>query len=222
MEATLLHPARGSEEHPNLTKRRSADDWKPHVIALYSPVMQSGKSTVSKMFTEHGFEPLAFAQPLKRMVSALLDSAGYTPDEIDWMIFGGGKDNQYGDPLRTSPRHMMQTLGTDWGRQMIHENLWVDVTRARLARYVRHDADVVIDDCRFPNEAEMILGDDRWKGSVIQVVRPGLAATLNHASEGALNGFPFTTTIVNDGSMFDLREKVQEIVRGLKNREDAA
>jgi len=189
---------------------------KPNVVALYSPAMQMGKSTVSKMFCEHGFEPLAFAQPLKRMVASLLDSAGYTPDDIDWMIFGGGKDNPYGDPIRTSPRHLMQTLGTDWGRQMIHENIWVDVTRARLAKYIRADVDVVIDDCRFPNEAEMILTDDRWKGSVIQVVRPGVEATLQHASEGALKGFPFTTTIVNDGSMYDLRVKVQEVVSKLR------
>ena len=155
------------------------------------------------------------------MVASLLDSAGYTLDDIDWMIHGGGKDNQYGDPIRTSPRHMMQTLGTDWGRNMVHQNLWVDVTRARLARYVRADADVVIDDCRFPNEAEMILGDDRWKGSVIQVVRPGVEATLQHASEGALKGFPFTATIVNDGSMFDLRVKVEEVVRALRNKQEA-
>jgi hypothetical protein len=67
---------------------------------------------------------------------------------------------------------------------------------------------VVIDDVRFPNEAEMIrnLGGELWL-----VDRPGVAYDGDHASEGALADVLPDAVINNSGSL----ENLQAIVHGL-------
>lgn len=70
-----------------------------------------------------------------------------------------------------SPRYVMQTFGTDWGRDMIHPDIWVDAVRREVDAC---DAGlIVISDVRFPNEARMIreLG-----GTVIELVHTRLWA----------------------------------------------
>jgi hypothetical protein len=52
-----------------------------------------------------------------------------------------------------TPRSLMQMIGTDWGRKMIREDLWVDMWRQAVAA-TPYNADIVIDDCRFPNELD--------------------------------------------------------------------
>ena len=68
--------------------------------------------------------------------------------------------------------------------------------------------DVVIDDVRFPNEADMIrrLGGELWL-----VDRPGTAYEGGHAIEGALVDLMPDAVINNSGTLEDL----QEIVHGL-------
>ncbi len=60
------------------------------------------------------------------------------------------------DPeLGISPRFAMQTLGTEWGRQTINDQVWL---RMWLQRMRRSDADVIlVDDCRFENEGAYLL-----------------------------------------------------------------
>lgn len=71
-----------------------------------------------------------------------------------------------------SPRYALQTLGTNWGRQTISRDIWVNAMSRRI-----HDIQhmqrtpsgrdmqcIVIDDIRFPNEFEMVhrLGGQIW------------------------------------------------------------
>jgi hypothetical protein len=63
-----------------------------------------------------------------------------------------------------SPRHAMQTLGTEWGRDQMNENFWVNITLQRVKLFDR----VVISDVRFPNEVDMIR---KLGGMVVRVER---------------------------------------------------
>jgi hypothetical protein len=54
-------------------------------------------------------------------------------------------------PEGATPRSLMQMIGTDWGRKMIREDLWIDLWR-REVNALPEGANIVIDDCRFPNE----------------------------------------------------------------------
>ncbi|MGA1295672.1 MAG: hypothetical protein ACO3X1_10160 [Burkholderiaceae bacterium] len=104
-----------------------------------------------------------------------------------------------------SVRHMLQTLGTEYGRQCIHPDIWVRCWKGRAQRF---DA-VVADDVRFPNEAKMIklLGGEMWR-----IDRPDAVNAFDHASEGSLNSYTeFDRYITNDGTIEDLISKLQDI-----------
>jgi hypothetical protein len=170
----------------------------PRLIGLYSPAPGCGKSTVANLFIEH--ERVSFAAPLKRVVEILLDrlgSDGYSlvHKDKESIIF----------ELGVSARHMLQTLGTEWGRACIHPDFWVMIARAKTERIMNDGGSVVIDDVRFPNEAAMIrdLGGELWR-----IDRPGVAYDGDHSSEGGLEDITPDRVIVNDGTIDQLLENI--------------
>jgi len=84
---------------------------------------------------------------------------------LEWM---GGK----------SPRQLLQSLGTDWGRDMVSETIWIDAMR-RMISDQSFDV-IIIDDCRFENEAQMVRD---MGGIVVGLEREGIAYTGEHKSE---------------------------------------
>src|SRR5690606_29421122 len=78
-----------------------------------------------------------------------------------------------------TPRHAMQTLGTQWGRDCIGEDFWVNLWRYAANDVLELGGRVVTDDCRFPNEAEAVR---RMGGDIYRLVgRGGISGT--HESE---------------------------------------
>lgn len=107
---------------------------------------------------------------------------------------------------RSEVRRFLQVLGTEVGRQMIGENVWVDMMERRLRGTVEP---VVVTGIRYPNELEMIqrLGGRTW-----WVSRPELQPgdSSKHASENGVSLADFQTHIKNDGSLEDLYRTVEE------------
>lgn len=69
---------------------------------------------------------------------------------------------------------------------------------------------VVITDVRYPNEAEMIR---RNGGIVIRIDRPSLGPlTDTHASETSMELFEYDDVIVNDGTIEQLYEKIEQVL----------
>ena len=66
--------------------------------------------------------------------------------------------------IKLTPRKLLQLLGTECGRQIIHPNIWVN---ALFASYLK-DSNWVVTDVRFPNEAQAIKDKG---GIVIRVER---------------------------------------------------
>ena len=63
------------------------------LIALCSPAMRSGKSTVAEHLVDSfGFQKVSFATPIKAMTVALLEAAGANPEEIERRVYGDLKD----------------------------------------------------------------------------------------------------------------------------------
>lgn len=98
-----------------------------------------------------------------------------------------------------TPRHLMQLIGTEWGRDCIAPNLWISLWQRTAYDVIDHGGKVVCDDVRFINEVEMIRSIG---GAVIKVDRAGLVSTSKHASEK----FPFEPdfTVQNAGGIEDL------------------
>tara|TARA_Y100001963_G_scaffold158566_1_gene258676 strand:+ start:8299 stop:8886 length:588 start_codon:yes stop_codon:yes gene_type:complete len=128
-----------------------------------------GKTTIARVLRDkYGFTILSFATPLKEMleVMGVPDKYIYDVDHKELPVPGFGK----------SARFMMQTLGTEWGRGLVSENIWVKALETKLSDI---QGDVVLDDVRFPNECALVHSK---KGKVVRVNRPGLSDDL-HVSE---------------------------------------
>jgi hypothetical protein len=127
-------------------------------------------------------------------------------------------------------REFLQKLGTEAMRDKLHTNVWVNALFADYkTKWVPTGDSVaeedvslekeypnwIITDMRFPNEMEAVK---ERKGITIRVVRPVHALSqenhcgLLHPSETSLDSAEFDYTIVNDGTIEDLVEKVKEIL----------
>jgi len=135
-----------------------------------------------------------------------------------------------------TPRLMLQLLGTEAGRKIIHPNIWVNALFADYKVY--HEPSMypsfkepkipkwVITDCRFPNEAEAIKNRG---GIVIRLERDHCCGDVgfcdfgdgfncskpisNHASETGLDDYQsFDHYLDNNYTLDDLKENVKNIL----------
>lgn len=108
--------------------------------------------------------------------------------------------------LGVSPRHLLQTIGTEWGRNLIHPDLWVKLTIRRIDMLAagghRHFA---VCGTRFPNEISAIRSRG---GQVWWIDRPGLRLPAAHQSERMVSPEDCDQVIINDGTVDLLRARV--------------
>lgn len=166
----------------------------------------SGKDTAgSHLVEQHGFQQYAFADPIRAMLGALgafpaADLINRDTKEvvIDWL----GK----------SPRQMAQTLGTEWGRELVHPQLWILMAQRRwdAAKFAGHS--LVVTDVRFENEVEWIKAQG---GHVIVLDRCGTESVSAHASE-QLNFSVFADWFIpNDSTIDILLHRVDQAMKEL-------
>jgi hypothetical protein len=172
----------------------------------------SGKSTVAEYLgRKHGYIRHSFAGPLKRM----LEAAGVPIVNI-WV------PARKGDALAAlcgkSARYAMQTLGTEWGRRLIGESLWVNLWRAWLANGVFKK--VVAEDVRFENECQAVRD---MGGKVLLIRRPSEVVPMaTHVSELPLPPDCYDGVLVNNSTKEELFRQVETVLEELGRRGDAA
>lgn len=174
------------------------------LIGLYSPSPGCGKTTAARILAAQGFDLVSFAAPLRSMVFSLLLDLGYTSGEAFTLLHDGKE--QVLPQLGVTPRHLLRTLGTEWGRSCVHPSLWLESFKSRIAGLQL----VVVDDVRFANEAQLIhqLGGELW-----QLRRPGHERAAEHASDGGLDGWDgFAATVVNDGTVEALQVQLLAVL----------
>jgi len=153
------------------------------------------------------FDRVAFADPLYEMVAIV---TGLTPAE---MRARETKEREIGW-LGQSPRQLLQTLGTEWGRNTVSQTIWVDTAMRRVRGLLEQGRSVVVTDVRFDNEAAAI----KAAGGVIwQVVRgqgsiKGLAA--RHASEAGVDPPLIDRVLGNWSTIERLRQTVEAAIEG--------
>lgn len=111
-------------------------------------------------------------------------------------------------------RRLLQRLGTEVGREMIDENVWVDI----MDRKIQADASkkIVVSGVRYPNELNLIR---HHGGLAVYVFRTENEKPVEgevHKSESSLQPGDFDAVITNDGTLDDLYAKVDELRRELK------
>ena len=179
----------------------------------------SGKSSVANILTNsRGFVRLRYADALKRMLRTM----GLTYEHID-----GDLKNEPCDLLGgKTPRWAMQSLGTEWGRKLITNDLWVNIVRQEIIDTCKQKPEVkiVIDDVRYPNEVASIaeLGGSLWR-----VRRPDVEPRVTplglwfarrgwhpriHSSEAYWRDFVANAVIPNDGNLHELKAQVLRVL----------
>jgi len=133
----------------------------------------SGKDTIGDYFVNtHGFIKLRFADVLKDIVSIIFSwdrelLEGSTPESREYREI---KDEWWSTKLdmEITPRIVLQKIGTDLFRDHFHKNIWRIIVERKIDTYLNEGKDIVITDCRFMNEINMIK---KYKGDVLFVCR---------------------------------------------------
>lgn len=180
------------------------------IVALYSPTQKSGKSTVANILrTKYEFAEVKFASPLRDMAWNVIQYY-VNPMDKDRYLEGDLKESIIPE-IGVSVRTIYRTLGTEWGRNIINQNLWRDILFKRINPYLV-SFDMVISDLRFGSEYYGLREKYGFGVIFIKITRPGLELDRSHKSEGLLDEFEFDYEIINDGSLIDLERKVNLIM----------
>jgi hypothetical protein len=191
----------------------------------------SGKDTIADYLVNfHEFRRDSFASTLKDAVSAVFGwdrelLEGRTKAAREWRE---QQDDWWTDRLGRviTPRWVLQYWGTEVCRSGFHDDIWI----ASLENKLRRSSDnIVISDCRFPNEIKSI----KAAGGIVVWVKRGelpawysyaemandgdIAARIEldrfkvHASETAWVGTKFDAIVDNNGSIEDLYNQVKNL-----------
>ena len=193
----------------------------------------SGKDTVADYLVNfHEFRRESFASTLKDAVASVFGwdrtlLEGRTKEAREWRE---QVDPWWAERLAMptlTPRWVLQYWGTEVCRKGFHDDIWI----ASLENKLRNSKDnVVISDCRFPNEIQSIRdagGKIVWvqRGELPDWYDTAIEANLGHnyavqdlkmrkihASETAWVGTDFDTIIDNNRSIDDLYQQAKLIV----------
>ena len=118
----------------------------------------SGKDTAADALVRHAdYYKHSFAGPLKRALDRIFQ---WEPnwESLEW------KETPRPEAFNKTPRELAQSLGTDWGRKMVNDSIWVNSAIAEaVGDMLNYGHNVVFTDVRFPNEAAAI----RAQGGVL-------------------------------------------------------
>lgn len=163
---------------------------------------RAGKDTIGQALVNRGFTRTAFADRIREGLYAMNPLLTGNERLVDVIDAQGWEATKATHP---ELRVLLQRLGSEVGRDLIGENLWVDMT----FKNAPDGAKVVVTDCRFPNEAATVK---RLGGQIWRVERPGRGPANDHPSEVALDTWAFDHVFSNDGSVDDLHHKVFNVL----------
>lgn len=169
---------------------------------------QSGKDTFYKLLLadqELEVERVAFADPIREALYTLNPFVEYTEGFFEGAFLIDLVDNLGWEKAKQIPdvRRLMQRFGTEVGRQLLSEDVWVNLADPKM-RY-HHSKIVCVTDCRFPEEIERIR---KLGGVIVNVVRPEVLVNFNDSHESETHELPYDYQIVNDGTLEDFTEEV--------------
>ena len=168
----------------------------------------AGKDTAAAALVSQGYKVAKFAGALKAMIRGYLYYLGVHDDAATALIEDAKVKEMASDYfLGQTPRHAMQTLGTEWGRDLVHPEIWVNACMAHCHQLKK----AVITDVRFPNEVAAVL---KAGGIIIRIVRNANCVMDGHASEKFIDSLDVSHEILNNGTIKELQEKLLSIVKG--------
>ncbi|MFJ3084469.1 hypothetical protein ACIPJG_32595 [Streptomyces halstedii] len=167
---------------------------------------RAGKDTAGQWLVDtHGYERVAFADPLKeaalKLDPVVMGSMRYgdTPYRLSSAVRSSGWEEA--KDLFPEVRRILQELGA--AVRAIDEDFWLRAAVERVLEANEADHPVVITDVRYPNEVASLR---RAGFALLYIHRPGVAQ-LDHASE-RLTPEDADYLICNDQSISDLNREL--------------
>lgn len=162
----------------------------------------SGKDSVAEIICEqYRFIRLGFADPIYEMESIITR----TPVHI---LQKRESKEVVLERLGVTRRKLKQTLGTEWGRILINENIWVNHLDDELKSIESCLGlnGLVISDVRFQNEVDFVhsLGGEVWR-----VGRPNNPYVTGGQHESEKFEFEVDDVVINDGTLAKLEVAVK-------------
>lgn len=217
------------------------------MIVSISGLIGSGKDTVADyLVAQHGFKRESFAGALKDAVAAVFSwdrelLEGRSAEARAWREQTDAWWAKRLNLPHLTPRWVLQNWGTEVMRRNFHDDIWVASLENRLRKTTE---DIVISDCRFPNELKIIKN---LNGTTVRVARGSdpkwfdIAATVNigqshvgwalgksklerlkiHPSEYSWVGNKFDVVINNNGTIEDLYASTENIMTSIVGTEVA-
>jgi hypothetical protein len=174
-----------------------------HPIIGIAGRARAGKSTAAELLLRMGAGKYlySFADPLRAMLKAGL---GIDLDNPYWAMRKEDPMPEFGGH---SPRALLQSLGTEWGRQMVDANLWLTLAAKALRQ---RGPGMIVADVRFANEAAWVRG---MGGIVLHIERGNAPAVRPHASEAGVRQLPGDLRIFNESSLDSLHVGLAKLFR---------
>jgi hypothetical protein len=152
------------------------------------------------LVSAHGFKRVAFADKLKEAVLRLDPLIFGTMHLAEMVELNGWEAAKSHPEVRRVLQHYGQTI------REIDPRFWI---RAAFPAMLG-ETHIVVSDVRYRNEAEAL----RAAGfTLVRITRPGepLSVGSDHVSENELTNYPTSLTLVNSGSLADLRAKADAL-----------
>jgi hypothetical protein len=179
------------------------------LIGLHGLPSAGKDSTAKILVNTYGWRRVAFADPVRAAVYRLNPWIKGAQSQLRPLVQAHGWDKL----KRSVPevRDLLDRMGTEVGRQMFGETVWVDMAFRRISP----DDNVVITDVRAENEADRI---HEHGGLVVNVIRPGCVAPSSHEIHRVLPAHCIDYTLHNDD--FDaLGSRVAHLLWWAEHRE---
>lgn len=209
-------------------------------------MISSGKDTAADyLCTVHGFKRMSFASALKDAVAAIFGwdrelLEGSTKHSREWRE---QVDEWWAARLNIpnlTPRWVLQQWGTEVARKSFHDDIWVASVENKLRNI---NEDIVITDCRFPNELTAIknaggitmrthrgnppewIDVATYLNTGVDLIGRGLGVTQDakvlleqhykiHASEYSSVGLEYDHHLDNNGTIDSLHKQLESIING--------
>lgn len=168
----------------------------------------AGKDEFARVLCENGFYQKAFADKLRQFAAAVNPIVRAETEYVGRGLCGVSEYVRYNDVVSAwgynlakakypEVREILQRIGTDAGRQVLGDDIWVEAAMREL----EPGENYVFTDVRFPNEFWAVR---RAGGALVRINRPGVGPVNDHPSETAVDDLDYDYTIENDGSISDL------------------
>ena len=203
----------------------------------------SGKDTIADYLVNiHQFRRESFANTLKDAVAQVF---GWDRDMLEGRTRQSREWREQVDPWwakrlnmpNLTPRWILQYWGTEVCRRAFHDDIWIAALENKLRS---SNDDIVISDCRFPNEIKSIKAaggivvrvargaEPDWYDAAVSanrgpngntswaISRAKLERLNVHASESAWVGTKFDAEVDNNSSMDHLLNQINNLVLDLQ------